>query len=218
MSFPSHIVLSLQSQWSFWGVLEVSSSAWVFFHKGWFSDFAGFSVRKWGGQCIGVHLWEDVPETKMRQLVLRPHWYPSTQSEWIHFALLPHDPVLRQNIFFTVTIKADQCTPVQYLCRTVKRILKIFFYTATIHNTNFSFHAEVPFLVSTMSPLAVWFLPVKVMPLKALIYSFEIIPLHTWKWLYWHKAPLSWDNQVHAKAGSNAFNNTSTVREPAITC
>lgn len=120
--------------------------------------------------------------------------------------------------FFTVMTKAAQYIPVWYWCRTVDRILKMFFYTGILHNRNFSLLAEVSFLISTMSLLAVRFLPVKVMPLKALIYSVGIIPLHTWKWLYWHKAPLSWDNQIHAKAGCNAFNNTSTVREPAITC
>lgn len=100
MSCLSHIVLPLQCQWSFWGVMEDSSSAWVFCYKRWFSDFAGFSVQSWGGEGTGVHLWEDVPETNMGHLVLSPHWCPSTQSEQIHFTLLPYVPVLRQNIFF----------------------------------------------------------------------------------------------------------------------
>lgn len=167
--FPITYCLSLQCQWSFWEVLEVSSSARLLCHKRWFSDFAGFSVLRWGGKCIGVHLWEDV---------LRQTW--GTWS-WAHTGT----PALRGNEsillcchvtqswgripFFTVTTKADQYTPVGYWCRMVKRILKIFSDTATIHNRNFSLHAEVSFLISTMSLLAVWFLPVKVMPLKALI-------------------------------------------------
>ena len=35
--------------------------------------------------------------------LLCPRWHPSTQSKWVHFPLLPHDPVLRKSIFFTLT-------------------------------------------------------------------------------------------------------------------
>lgn len=61
------------------------------------------------GWEIGVHLWADVPETNTGDLVLSSHWHPSTQSELIHFALLRHDPVLRQNTFFHCD---DQSSPV----------------------------------------------------------------------------------------------------------